>query len=164
MRQIKENFTKKDILIVGLALIAVAAVIAAAIWPVTTRSKDKTDGAGQNASNSSAQSAEKLTDSIELPGYGELSFKAGTERQEVCLSNPEKNFCYIRASLLLEDGTLLWTSELIAPGEESGPVVFSTPLSAGEYKDAVLKYECFMMDEALTPLNGVETNLTLKVK
>ena len=95
MRQIKANFTKKDILIVGLALIAVAAVIAAAIWPVTTRSKDKTDGAGQNASNSSAQSAEKLTDSIELPGYGELSFKAGTERQEVCLSNPEKNFCYI---------------------------------------------------------------------
>ena len=46
MRQIKANFTKKDILIVGLALIAVAAVIAAAIWPVTTRSKDKTDGAG----------------------------------------------------------------------------------------------------------------------
>ena len=64
----------------------------------------------------------------------------------------------------LEDGTLLWVSDLIAPGESSAPIVLSTPLAAGEYKNAVLKYECFRMDEALTPLNGATANLTIKVK
>ena len=101
---------------------------------------------------------------IDLPGYGALNFKADVLEQEVIIPNPPQNFCWIRASIILEDGTVLWTSELIAPGESSDPIVFTTPLAAGEYKNAILKYECFRMDEALTPLNGATTNLTLKVK
>lgn len=148
----------RDILLIVFAVIAVVAVIVA-VWAIATRN----DGSPGNEAQSS-EPVEKLTDSIDLPGYGALNFKADVLEQDVTLPNPEQNFCWIKISLYLEDGTLLWISDLIAPGEKSYPVVFSTPLAAGEYKNAVLKYECFRMDEALTPLNGATANLTIKVK
>ena len=107
---------------------------------------------------------EKLTDTIDLPGYDWIPIKAGTLEQEQTFSNPPQNFCWIKVSLKLEDGTLLWASELIAPGESSAPVILSQTLEPGEYQNAILKYECFRMDEALSPLNGGEIHLTLKVK
>lgn len=149
-------------MLIVFAVIAVVAVIVA-VWAVATRNRDG-PGNDPQGSSETTEPVEKLTDGIDLPGYGALNFKADVLEQEVRLPNPPQNFCYIRASLILEDGTVLWTSELIAPGEESDLVVFSTPLAAGEYKNAVLKYECFRMDEALTPLNGATINLTLKVK
>ncbi len=153
----------KDILIAVLAVIAVAAVIVA-IWAVATRNQAGPEDQGQKAPEETAEPVEKLTDSIELPGYGALYFKADATEQDVRLPNPEQNFCYIQITLMLEDGTELWKSGLIAPGEQSEPIVFSQPLAAGEYKNAVLQYSCFRMDEAKTPLNGATTNLTLKVK
>lgn len=153
----------RDILLIVFAVITVVAVIVA-VWAIAARGRDAPPGNETQSPEATAEPVEKLTDGIDLPGYGALSFKADTLEQEVRIPNPPQNFCYIRASLILEDGTVLWTSELIAPGEKSDPIVFSTPLAAGEYKNAVLKYECFRMDEALTPLNGATTNLTLKVK
>ena len=157
----KTNSPKKDPRNAALVILAVIAVLAVcvAVWAVTSMNRTEPDG-----QTAETEPVEKLTDGIDLPGYGALNFKADVLEQEVRLPNPPQNFCYVRASLILEDGTVLWTSELIAPGEKSDPIVFSTPLAAGEYKNAILKYECFRMDEALTPLNGATTNLTLKVK
>lgn len=107
---------------------------------------------------------EKLTDTIDLPGYTELTLKAGTIEQEIAFQNPEQNFCYIQPSLWLADGTLLWRGQLIAPGDVSDTVTLVHPLAAGEYKDAVLRYDCFRMDEEKTPLNGATGNLTLIVQ
>ncbi len=107
---------------------------------------------------------EKLTDSIDLPGYTELALKAGTMEQEIAFQNPEQNFCYIQPSLWLADGTLLWRGQLIAPGGVGDAVILVHPLAAGKYKDAVLRYDCFRMDEEKTPLNGATGNLTLIVQ
>lgn len=156
----------KDFLILLLALLALAAGIVA-VWAVSTRGAAAPAGTQQSAPQDSpaatAKPVEKLTDGIDLPGYSSLSFRADTCEQDLTIPNPPQNFCWIRASLRLEDGTILWTSELIAPGESSEPIVFNTPLAAGEYKNAVLSYECFRMDEALTSLNGASTKLTIKV-
>ena len=158
----RQKRDSRDILLIVLAVITVAAVIIA-VWAVATRNRDGPDNDPQNSSET-MEPVEKLTDGIDLPGYGALNFKADVLEQDVRIPNPPQNFCWIRASIFLEDGTVLWTSELIAPGESSDPIVFTTPLAAGEYKNATLQYECFRMDEALTPLNGATTNLTLKVK
>lgn len=107
--------------------------------------------------------AEKLTDSIDLPGFGELHFKAGRTEQNLSVPNPAQNFCWFKVSLLLDDGTVLWTSDMIAPGEESGKAVLSTVLEEGEYTDAVLKYECFADEAGQNALNGAETSLTIIV-
>ena len=107
---------------------------------------------------------EELTDSIDLPGYTDLTLKAGAAEQEIAFQNPEQNFCYIQPSLWLADGTLLWRGQLIAPGDVGNTVTLVHPLAAGEYKDAVLRYDCFRMDEEKTPLNGATGNLTLIVQ
>ena len=106
----------------------------------------------------------KLENSTAIPGYESLTLKADERKQEAVFYNPPENTCLFRISLILEDGTLLWTSKEIKPGKNSDPIRLLQPLSAGQYPNTVLKYECFAMDADKTPLNGAEIKLTLRVK
>lgn len=106
----------------------------------------------------------KNPDSIAIPGYEMLELKAGSKEQSICLPNPPQNDCYFKISLYLEDGTLLWQSELIEPGKTSKAMVLTTVLKKGTYPNAVLLYSCYRMDEALSPLNGAQMKVTLWVK
>jgi len=102
--------------------------------------------------------------SISIPGFELLELQADSREQTICLSNPAQNNCYFEISLFLEDGTLLWRSELIGPGEITKPLQLSSPLAKGYYPGSLLRYRCFRMDEALSPLNGADTKVTLWVK
>ena len=106
----------------------------------------------------------KNPDSIAIPGYEMLELKAGTEKQSICLPNPPQNDCYFQIRVYLEDGTMLWKSELIEPGKTSKPMVLTASLKKGIYPNALLHYSCYRMDEDLTPLNGAQTKVTLWVK
>ena len=111
-----------------------------------------------------AATVEKNPDSIAIPGYEMLELKAGSKEQTLCMPNPPQNCCYFQITLYLEDGTLLWQSELIEPGTTSKPMVLSKTLEKGMYPNAILRYSCYRMDEDHSPLNGAETKLTLWVK
>lgn len=102
--------------------------------------------------------------SIAIPGYEGLELQADTKKQTLCLPNPAQNACYFQISLYLDDGSLLWQSKLIEPGESSEPIKLSKPLEKGTYPDAILRYACFTLDGSMTPLNGAEMKLTLRVK
>lgn len=102
--------------------------------------------------------------SIAIPGYEGLWLEANSKRQNVALSNPQSNTCYFQITLSLEDGTILWESELIAPGTSSKPMRLTEKLEEGTYPNAVLHYSCYRMDKDLTPLNGAQTKLTLWVQ
>lgn len=114
--------------------------------------------------NTTTPIVEKDPDSIAVPGYELLELQAGSKQQSLCLPNPEQNMCYFQISLYLEDGTLLWKSELIGPGQASEPIVLTKALVKGIYPNALLLYSCYRMDEALSPLNSAETKVTLRVK
>ena len=116
------------------------------------------------ADSTTATTVEKNPDSIAIPGYEMLELKAGSKEQSLCMPNPPQNCCYFQISLYMEDGTLLWESELIEPGTNSKPMVLSKALEKGMYPNAILRYSCYRMDESLAPLNGAETKLTLWVK
>lgn len=110
------------------------------------------------------KAVEKNPNSIAIPGYEGLELIADKRKQTLCLPNPAQNACYFQISLFLEDGTLLWESELIEPGELSKPIKLSMTLEKGSYPNSVLHYACFAMDGSMTPLNGAEMKLTLRVK
>ena len=129
---------QKKLRMIALGVLAAVLLIAAGI--VLTRPK-------ADEPLPAREPVEKLTDSIALPGYTELTLKADALEQEIAFRNPEQNFCYIQPSLWLADGTLLWRGQLIAPGDVGDAVTLVHPLAAGEYKDAVLRYDCFRMDE-----------------
>ena len=107
---------------------------------------------------------QKNEGSISIPGFEMLELKADSRQQSIALSNPPQNNCYFEISLYLEDGTLLWRSELIEPGQVSKPLVLTKELKKGYYAGSLLRYNCYRMDEDRTPLNGAETKVTLWVK
>lgn len=118
---------------------------------------------GDGTASQTDSTVEKNPDSIAIPGYEMLELKAGSVEQTLCLPNPPQNVCLFQISLYLEDGTLLWQSKMIEPGETSAPISLAMALEKGTYPNAVLKYNCFKLD-GTTPLNGAETKLTLWVK
>lgn len=126
--------------------------------PNNEDTRPKSDG-----SSESEAVIEKNPDAIAIPGYEILELKADQKQQSLSLPNPPQNVCYFQISLYLEDGTLLWKSELVEPGATSKLILLHHELAKGTYANAVLKYDCFKMD-GKTPLNGAETKLTLWVK
>ena len=147
------------LLIVGtIALIAVLVLLI--LKGCDTKSMQNQD----SATDTTTETVEKNPNSIAIPGYEMLELKAGSKEQSLCMPNPPQNCCYFQIALYLEDGTLLWQSELIEPGTTSKPIVLTKALDKGMYPNAILRYSCYRMDEDLTPLNGAETKLTLWVK
>ena len=154
--------SRKSPLLIGLILLLVAVIAALLIWIVSnSKGQGSEDPNPVGQQTEETEPVEKLTASISLPGYGGLNLTAGKTEQNLALSNPAENFCQIRISLILEDGTVIWTSELTPPGEQA-QIVLNEALEKGDY-NATLKYDCFQMDENKTPLNGAACQLVLHV-
>ena len=148
-----------------LALVIIILVLALAIIVLLLKGCDSIPTINPNNDTvDTTDSVEKNPDSIAIPGYEMLELKAGSREQSLCMPNPPQNCCYFQIALYLEDGTLLWQSELIEPGTTSKPIVLTKALDKGMYPNAILRYSCYRMDDDLTPLNGAETKLTLWVK
>ena len=109
----------------------------------------------------SASSA--FPENIIIPGYRALEFKAGRRLQNVRFYNPPENNCCFKLSLIMPDGALLWTSELLEPGNIFVKIMLSKSLKKGIYNDVRLKYQCYSLDGS-TELNGAEIKLALDVK
>lgn len=105
----------------------------------------------------------KNTNTIDIPGFGVMNLKANTTKQSVNLYNPKQNTCYFKLTLLLADGTKLWQSKLLEPGKAIYEIDMKQALKVGVYRHAILKYECFALDEKQTPLNGSEIKVDLHV-
>ncbi len=154
----KGNFLKHERLLVLVLSCCLAVLLLVAVLLHIN------EGLSISTPDNTTSRVENKSESIAIPGYEMLELKVNSKTQALCLPNPEQNMCYFQISLYLEDGTLLWQSELIEPGKASKPIVLTKTLDKGTYPNAVLRYSCYRMDEDLTPLNGAETKVTLWVK
>ena len=152
---------KKRYLIILLIILVVIAVLIS-VWAIFI--KQDMPQTNTTIQKQDSELIEKNENSISIPGYEGITLKADSLKQTVALNNPAQNSCYFVITLCLEDGTMLWQSDYIKPGETSSPIVLNQPLDKGNYPNAVLQYSCFKMDSEKTPLNGAETKLTLRVK
>ena len=157
--RIETRNARRSRLLLIFGVISLAAIIALLVVPGGIRMFAK-----DNLPAGTETPVEKQKDSIAIPGYESLTLAAGTRKQTLSLQNPPQNTCYFQISLFLEDGTLLWQSELIKPGRSSKPIVLEQTLEAGTYPKAILRYACFEMDKERKPLNGAEIKVTLRVK
>ena len=152
---------KKRVLWITLIILIALAVIIGA-WIICQ--KQDIPQSNTDLQKQDAGFMEKNESTISIPGYEGLTLKADRLEQNISLNNPPQNTCYFVITLSLEDGTQLWQSDYIKPGETSSPIVLMQSLEKGTYPNAVLQYSCFKMDDEKTPLNGAETKLTLRVK
>lgn len=99
----------------------------------------------------------------QIPGYTTAEMRAGDTSLHLNIGNPKSNECGFFATLKLEDGTVLYTSDLLEPGFGLTDIPLSQTLEKGEYT-ALVCYECVTLDSAHKPLNSAESEFTLVVK
>lgn len=148
---------------IHLALLAIALLIGLAVGGFFNKGdKTKIADATKYAEDQDYSEIEE-SDSISIPGYDTLYFTADQKEQEVQLHNPQDNTCYFKMSLILSDGTCIWTSDLLEPGKEFEKITLDKTLKAGTYSDVTLKYECYSLKDQ-SQLNGADIKLTIEAK
>ncbi|MGM0214222.1 tRNA (uracil-5-)-methyltransferase [Enterococcus sp. AZ109] len=152
---------KKIMTIIGLFIFLGLIVIGIGFNKKTNDAVVETEG--QEWTGKKNIPVKKESESIAIPGFESMTFVKDEKKQTVNLYNPEINTCYFKLSLLLPDGTQIWESKFIEPGNGIYEIELNQELAEGEYENAILKYECFSMNEQQTPLNGSEIKFNLHI-
>ena len=87
---------------------------------------------------------------------------AGDETLVISIGNPKENKVGFFATVKLSDGTVLYKSELLKPGQGLTEIPLNQTLEKGVY-DASVYYQCVLLDEENTPLNAAESAFKLYV-
>lgn len=157
---------KKRVILIVVIIIAAAVAASGFFWLKSHNTKS------QEKQNTSAtvvpwdveipEEMPQEAGKILLPGYSSMEMKAGTVEQTVSIGNPSKNNCYFVIVLKLEDGTELFTSDYLKPGEGLNDITLKQTLEPGE-KTAVIEYQCYSLEDK-SPLNGGSSEFELIVK
>ena len=89
-----------------------------------------------------------------------IYLKANQTKQTVDFFNPAENQCYFIISLYLSDGTLIYKSDYIEPGEKITDIELLQTLKKGVYKNCTLNYDCFTLTNK-SRLNGSTVKLEI---
>ena len=99
---------------------------------------------------------------ITICGFTEWTVKAGeTEKLPISLKNPGGNPCYFTFIITLEDGTVLYQSDHVPPGNEIRRITINEPLEKGTYT----AYVSILTNELETgaKMNSADTKITINV-
>ena len=99
--------------------------------------------------------------SIAVPGFERLTVR-GRMLDAGNVHNPERNKNYFIVSIMLADGTKIFRSGVLAPGQSIGTVELPNAIPLGIHDGAIARYSAFSLDD-LSPLNGADVNFTLEV-
>lgn len=102
--------------------------------------------------------------SVSIPAVTGIALESGNLTQTINLSNPSGNTCAFVISLYLADGTIMFHTEPIYPGNTADTVMLSRELSCGHYTNAVLVYDCYSADGAMKPLTRCELVIEITSK
>lgn len=114
------------------------------------------DGISEDPNKSSEQKGTKI------PVYSAAYMKEGDTSLVLRVGNPPENSVGLIATVRLEDGTVLYTSPVLKPGQGLEEIPLEKTLSKDEYK-AEVYYKCVLLNEEHTPLNAAVSAFTLIV-
>lgn len=105
----------------------------------------------------------KAAESITIPGFKKWNIPAGETMVRSEFYNPEHNECYFVLTVALEeDGTIIYQSDYLKPGQHLYEVELQSALEAGNY-EAILQYHTYSMVD-FSPMNGAAVPFALVVK
>ena len=105
---------------------------------------------------------ESTSGGIQIPGYSKAEMEEGDTQLHLSIGNPKENNCGFYVTVRLEDGTVLYKSELLKPGYGLTEIPLEQTLNKGTY-DAEVFYECVTLDEDASPLNSAISKFQLVV-
>ncbi len=165
--------TKKKTLIITIILVVIVLALAVSTFFIiksmnNSNNEEQTDSEGVVGRISSGWDTgiSKPNDSsqsgVQIPGYSMAEMNEGDTQLHLSIGNPKENTCGFYATLELEDGTVLYKSELLEPGCGLTEVPLTQTLKKGKY-DAVVRYDCVTLGEKHNPLNSARSKFTLVV-
>ena len=153
---------KSRVAIATLGALVLALACAVAFFALGPRGGDGQPGGDGAPAGAGGLVVPERPDMIDVIAYESVPLVAGEAEQRVNLDNPVGNDAWLRITLELADGEVLWQSERLQPGQVVRAITLARPLEAGDY-DAVLRYEHWANDGDMTPLNGAELLVRLEV-
>ena len=139
---------------VGLAVMAIVAPMQYSEPAASAAENDFTFP--EVISNGSDGFAAHTQTSASIPATTGIVLESGELEQTINLCNPNENPCAFVISLYLGDGTKLFQTEPIYPGDTVDTVTLNRELSCGHYSNAVIVYDCYSADGAMQPLTRCE--------
>lgn len=100
---------------------------------------------------------------VQIPGYKEAKMHAGDESLHLNIGNPKQNSVGFEVTVELEDGTVLYESPILEPGQGVSELPLLTSPEKGTYQ-AYVVYQFVSLDEAHTPMNTAKSAFTLNVE
>lgn len=171
--KIAGNEHRKKIILFGTVavLLVIAVVVLCALFfrsegePSEPKQSETVSGILKEDSNAEDYTGKHKptyqSNSISIPGFQVLRLKANSLEQEPGFYNPDVNKSYFVIEVRLDDGTLLYKSDLIAPGKAIYKAQFSEILPEGSYSATVI-YHCYALD-SLEERNGAKIKIKVEV-
>ena len=154
--------TKKKSVVISALFIFILFVIAVVMFRVMKPedAKNANGVAGKIVDNwdtgipeQTDEPEESTSGGIQIPGYSKAEMEEGDTQLHLSIGNPKENNCGFYVTVRLEDGTVLYKSELLKPGYGLTEIPLEQTLNKGTY-DAEVFYECVTLDEDASPLNS----------
>ncbi len=162
----KKSYTLLILILIAIVLIGTAVTV---VLLMNRKSPEEVKGEGvvgvitDNWDPKISQEPEGSQKSgTQIPGYSKAEMHSGDTSLKLRIGNPKDNKVGFLATLKLSDGTVLYSSPLLRPGQGMEEVPLNQTLSPGTYQASVY-YQCVLLNEEQTPLNAAESAFTLYV-
>lgn len=141
--------TKKKSVVISALFIFILFVIAVVMFRVMKPedAKNANGVAGKIVDNwdtgipeQTDEPEESTSGGIQIPGYSKAEMEEGDTQLHLSIGNPKENNCGFYVTVRLEDGTVLYKSELLKPGYGLTEIPLEQTLNKGTY-DAEVFYE-----------------------
>lgn len=166
MKEEKKNGKKKKWIIILIILVAAAVAAAGTVYYLNQKKETNTNVAAEvvpwDTDIKEEEKTQTTEDEIIIPGYTKMTMKANQKEQAVSMGNPAANTCYFVIVLRLTDGTVLFESDYLKPGEGIRQITMNQELEAGTY-EAEIDYQCYSLEDK-SPLNNGTAEFTLEVQ
>ena len=104
-----------------------------------------------------------IAETAAIPGFTLISVTADATDVDAPFYNPSDNEVTLKLTLTLSDGSVLYESQELQPGETVDMMELSQSLAAGDY-DATLHYDVYAMNDDHTELNGADIAVTVRAE
>lgn len=89
-------------------------------------------------------------------------FNAGSLEQKVCIENPSENMYDFVVSIYLGDGTLIYHSDYIHPGDSVTSIKTELELESGVYTNSIIVYRLCSTDNSHNVISQCEFPIEIR--
>ncbi len=155
--------------IIALLVCAVLALAGILLWRSSSSESDEIEessgvsGIISEDWDSGIDHGSVQSSDVQIPGYKEAKMSAGDDILHLNIGNPKENSVGFEVTVELEDGTVLYQSPILEPGQGISELPLLTSPEKGTYQ-AYVVYQIVSLDEEHAPMNTAKSAFTLYVE